>query len=89
MTSIYVVDSMNQYRAIRSMYGSWITDISSEEFESSFEDYWNRRVDSPVIHSAPDFTRLRVRANGRIYCLPIQLTFRSDEERTFWLLQNS
>ena len=88
MTSIYV-GSMDQYREIHDMYYAWMTDLSSEEFESSFEDYWNRRVDSPVIHSAPDITRLRVRFNTRAYCLPIQLSFNSEEEQTFWLLKNS
>ena len=89
MTTMWIGD-LNQYRAIREMFDIYCTDINSEDCTSPFEDYWNRRIDSPTMCYVPEVTRINVKiASEGSYYIPLQLNFSSEEEQTFWLLQNS
>lgn len=72
MTIMYIGD-LNQYRVIREMFDTYSSDISSEDCFKTFEEYWNRRIDSPQMCYVPK----------------LQLTFSSEEEQTFWLLKNA
>ena len=88
MTTMWIGD-LNQYRAIREMYDIWTYDISSEDSFRTFEEYWNCKTDSPRMSYVPEVTRINVKMDKGSYYIPLQLTFKSDEEQTFWLLQNS
>ena len=79
MTTMWIGD-LNQYLAVRDLYDAWRTDISSEDCFRTFEEYWNRRIDSPKMCYVPEVASV---------VMPIQLTFNSDEEKTFWLLKNA
>ena len=74
------IGDLNQYLAVRDLYDAWRTDISSEDCFRTFEEYWNRRIDSPKMCYVPEVASV---------VMPIQLTFNSDEEKTFWLLKNA
>jgi TPP-dependent trihydroxycyclohexane-1,2-dione (THcHDO) dehydratase len=90
MTTMWI-GNLNQYLAVRDLFDGWSTDISSEDCFKTFEEYWNRRIDSPkMCYVSTAVTRIKVNLEpeGSYYVL-LQLTFESDEERTFWLLQNS
>ena len=89
MTTMCIGD-LNQYRVIREMFDIYSSDISSEDCFKTFEEYWNRRIDSPRMDYSPGVAGIKVNlAPGGSYLVPLQLKFASDEERTFWLLQNS
>ena len=88
MTTMWIGD-LNQYRVIRKMFDIYSTDISSEDCFKTFEEYWNRRIDSPRMGNVPEVTRIKVNFVEGSFYLPIQLSFDSEEEQTFWLLQNS
>ena len=88
MTEIYISD-LNQYRVIREMFDIYSSDISSEDCFRTFEEYWNRRINSPTMCYVPEVTRINVKMVEGSYYIPLQLKFNSDEERTWWLLQNS
>jgi hypothetical protein len=88
MTTMWIGD-LNQYRAIREMFDIYCTDISSEDCTSPFEDYWNRRIDSPRMCYVYEVIKVKVTSDDGTYYVPLQLQFNSDEERTWWLLQNS
>ena len=89
MTIMYIGD-LNQYRVIREMFDTYSSDISSEDCFKTFEEYWNRRIDSPQMCYVPAVTRINVKLGTEgSYYVPLQLKFTSDEEQTFWLLQNS
>lgn len=84
------ISDLNQYRAIQDLYDAWSSDISSEDCFKTFEEYWNRRIDSPKMCYIPEVTRIKVKLSAEAsFYVPLQLTFESDKERTFWLLQNS
>jgi len=88
MTTMWIGD-LNQYRSVREMFDIYCADISSEDCTSPFEDYWNRRIDSPTMCYDIGVTRIKVMSDDGTYYVPLQLKFTSDEEQTFWLLQNS
>lgn len=90
MTELYVGD-LNQYRVISEMFDIYSSDISSEDCFKTFEEYWNHRIDSPKMgYVSTAVTRIKVNLEPEgSYYVPLQLTFESDEERTFWLLQNA
>ena len=75
MTTI-IFNSTHEYRLIDELFDKWVRDISSDHVHSYFRDYWNSRFDSPKLDDC---------APGQRY----RLTFNSEQERTFWLLQNS
>lgn len=87
MTELYIGD-LNQYRVIREMFDLYSTDISSEDCFKPFEEYWNRRIDSPRMCYVSEVIKVKVTSDDGTYYVPLQLQFNSDEERTFWLLQN-
>ena len=88
MTTMWIGD-LNQYRAVREMFDIYCTDISSADCTSPFKDYWNRRIDSPIMCYIIGATKVKVTSHDGSYYVPLQLKFNSDEEQTFWLLQNS
>jgi hypothetical protein len=89
MTTMWIGD-LNQYREIRDLFDAWSADISSEDCFSSFEEYWNRRIDSPRMGYVPEVASVNVKLSPEMsYCVPLQLIFSSEEEQTFWLLQNT
>lgn len=89
MTIMWIGD-LNQYRIIREMFDTYSTDISSEDCFKTFEEYWNRRIDSPRMNYFSAVTRIKVNLDPEgSYYVPLQLSFESDEEQTFWLLKNS
>ena len=88
MTEIYISD-LNQYRVIREMFDIYSSDISSEDCFRTFEEYWNRRINSPIMCYVPAVTRINVKMVEGSYYITLKLKFNSDEERTWWLLQNS
>ena len=89
MTELYIGD-LNQYRVISEMFDIYSSDISSEDCFLTFEEYWNRRIDSPKMGYISGVAGIKVNlAPGGSYHVPLQLKFNSDEEQTFWLLQNS
>jgi hypothetical protein len=89
MTIMYIGD-LNQYRVIREMFDAYSRDISSEDCFKTFEEYWNRRIDSPKMDYLYGGAGIKVKlAPIGSYHVPLQLKFTSDEEQTFWLLQNS
>ena len=84
------IGDLNQYRVIREMFDTYSTDISSEDCFLTFEEYWNRRIDSPKMGYVSGVAGIKVNlAPGGSYHVPLQLKFTSDEEQTFWLLQNT
>ena len=84
------IGDLNQYLVIREMFDTYSTDISSEDCFLAFEEYWNRRIDSPKMGYVSGVAGIKVNlAPGGSYHVPLQLKFTSDEEQTFWLLQNS
>jgi hypothetical protein len=88
MTTMWIGD-LNQYRVIREMFDIYSSDISSEDCFKTFEEYWNCRINSPQMGYVPEVTRMNVKLVEGSYYIPLQLSFNSEEERTFWLLQNS
>jgi hypothetical protein len=89
MTTMWIGD-LNQYLVIREMFDTYSTDISSEDCFLAFEEYWNRRIDSPKMGYVSGVAGIKVNlAPGGSYHVPLQLKFTSDEEQTFWLLQNT
>ena len=88
MTTMWIGD-LNQYLAVRDLFDVWSTDISSEDCFKTFEEYWNHRIDSPKMCYVPEVASVVMKSAAGSFYLPIQLTFNSDEEKTFWLLQNS
>jgi hypothetical protein len=74
MTTIFA--SIDKYTEVRKLFNIWITDLSSEEYNTPFHVYWNRRIDSPKMTLIDDVTN-------------IQLSFDSEEKQTFWLLKNT
>jgi hypothetical protein len=89
MTTMWIGD-LNQYLVIREMFDTYSTDISSEDCFLAFEEYWNRRIDSPKMGYVSGVAGIKVNlAPGGSYHVPLQLKFTSNEEQTFWLLQNS
>ena len=83
------IGDLNQYRAVREMFDIYCTDISSEDCFKTFEEYWNRRIDSPKMCYDIGVTKVKVTLDDGSYYIPLQLKFTSDEEKTFWLLKNS
>ena len=89
MTTMWIGD-LNRYRVIREMFDIYSSDISSEDCFKTFEEYWNRRIDSPRMDYVSAVTRIKENLDPEgSYYVPLQLSFESDEEQTFWLLQNS
>jgi hypothetical protein len=87
MPVLYIGD-INKYKDVRYHFDNWSNDISSREFNSEFEDYWNRRVTSPKF--TYDIVRVKVIINeDKEYYPPITLEFTNDEEKSWWILKNS
>ena len=83
------IGDLNQYLAVRDLYDAWRTDISSEDCFRTFEEYWNRRIDSPKMCYILDVSSVIMKSADGSFYMPIQLSFNSEQEQTFWLLQNS
>lgn len=88
MTTMWIGD-LNQYLAVRDLFDVWSTDISSEDCFKTFEEYWNHRIDSPKMCYVPDVSSVIMKSAAGSFYMLIQLSFNSEEEQTFWLLQNS